>query len=251
MHADSPAADAELELLRARFTHIEQRIAEACRQSGREPATVRLLPVTKTVPAERLALTRQLGYRWFGENKVQEAQDKAGALAGQDIAWCIIGHLQSNKARHVARFASELHSLDNLKTARELDRRLQAEGRGLRVLIQVNTSGEAQKAGVAPGALPAFVRELPALASLRVAGLMTLAEDSPDAAVVAGCFRRLRECRDRLRQEAPEGLVFDELSMGMSGDFPLAIAEGATIVRVGQALFGARPTSAPGAGTTP
>ncbi|MCK9509833.1 MAG: YggS family pyridoxal phosphate-dependent enzyme [Pigmentiphaga sp.] len=251
MYVDSHAADAELERLRARFADIEQHIADACRQSGREPASVRLLPVSKTVPAERLALVRRLGYRWFGENKMQEAQDKAQALAGLDIAWCIIGHLQSNKARHVARFASELHSLDNLKTARELDRRLQAEGRGLRVLIQVNTSGEAQKSGLAPEALPAFVRELPALASLRVAGLMTLAKNSPDAAVVTGCFRLLRECQERLRQEAPDGLAFDELSMGMSGDFPLAIAQGATIVRVGQALFGARPSHASATGTTP
>jgi len=240
MHAEFPATDSQLERLRVRFADVEQRIADACRQSGREPGSVRLLPVSKTVPAERLALACQLGYRWFGENKVQEAQDKAAALAGQDIAWCIIGHLQSNKAKYVARFAHEWHSLDSLKTARELDRRLQAEGRGLRVLIQVNTSGEAQKSGVAPDALPAFVRELPALTSLQVAGLMTLAEDSPDPAVVTACFRRLRECRDRLRQDGPDGMALDELSMGMSGDFPLAIAEGATIVRVGQALFGAR-----------
>lgn len=227
--------------LQARFAAIESRIAHAAKQAGRDPATVRLLPVTKTVAPGRLAQAVTLGYRWFGENKVQEARDKAEALHELGVAWCIIGHLQSNKARHVARFAAELHSLDDLKTAAELDRRLQAEGRGLRVLVQVNTSGEASKSGLAPEAVPAFLRQLPAFSALQVAGFMTLALDSPEANRVRQCFTALRQVQARARDEQPAGLAFDELSMGMSGDFELAIAEGATIVRVGQAIFGARP----------
>ncbi|GAA5235638.1 YggS family pyridoxal phosphate-dependent enzyme [Verticiella sediminum] len=230
----------DLAALNASFQAVEARIASACTDAGRERSSVRLLPVTKTVAPARLRAAHALGYAWFGENKVQEAQEKAEALAELAIDWCIIGHLQTNKARHVARFAAELHSLDSLRLAAELDRRLQAEGRAMRVLIQVNTSGEASKAGLAPQDVPAFLRELPAFASLQVRGFMTLAMASDDEARVRGCFRLLRSLREAARQDAPAGLAFDELSMGMSGDFPWAIAEGATIVRVGTALFGER-----------
>lgn len=226
--------------LAQRFASVQARIAKACAAAGRDPDHVRLLPVTKTVPAERLRLAHDLGYHWFGENTVQEARDKAAALADLAVQWCIIGHLQRNKARHVARFAHELHSLDSLDTAAELDRRLLAEGRSLRVLVQVNTSAEANKSGLAPDAVPAVVRELAAFSTLQVAGFMTLAMASPEPEPVRRCFALLRQVRDRARQDDPAGRDFPELSMGMSGDFELAIAEGATIVRVGQAIFGAR-----------
>ncbi len=141
----------------------------------------------------------------------------------------------------MARFASELQSLDSWRVAEALDRRPQIEGHGLDVFVQVNTSGEASKYGLVPEDLPAFVRTLPAFTALRVRGLMTLALFSSEAERVRRCFVLLRTLRDRLRQSASLGVGLDELSMGMSGDFEIAIEEGSTLVRVGQAFFGARP----------
>ncbi len=236
-------ADTDMRTLHQQLSAVEHRITEACERAGRERNDVRLLPVSKTVAAERLRHVYALGYRWLGENKVQEAMDKAEAMADLDVAWCVIGHLQTNKARHVAQFAAELHSLDSLKLARELDRRLQKADRRLRVLVQVNTSNEDNKSGVMPDDVMALLRELPACDALEVAGFMTLAMASDDETAVRGCFRRLRQVQERARQDAPAGLHFDELSMGMSGDFEWAIDEGATLVRVGSAIFGARPVT--------
>lgn len=235
--------DRESAQLQANLDAIRSRIDAACRAAGRDPGEVRLLPVTKTVDAGRLRLAHALGLRQFGENKVQEALGKSEALADlPDLRWVLIGHLQTNKARYAARFADEFQALDSLRVAQALDTQLQSRGRAIDVLVQVNTSGEDTKFGLAPDEVPGFVRQLPAFSSLRVRGLMTLALFSDDAARVRPCFVRLRELRDRLRQEAPDGIAMDDLSMGMSGDFELAIAEGATTVRVGTALFGSRPT---------
>lgn len=227
--------------LRANLDAVRARIAAACARAGRDPGDVRLLPVSKTVDETRLRQAYEAGCRDFGENKAQEAAAKAGAMSDlPGLRWSVIGHLQTNKARLVARFAHEFQALDSQRVAEALDRRLQTEGRSLDVLVQVNTSGEASKFGLAPGDVPSFLRGLPAYAALRVRGLMTLAMLSDDEARVRSCFVRLRELRDRLRQDAPDGLAMDELSMGMSGDFELAVEEGATIVRVGQAIFGPR-----------
>ncbi len=235
-----PAAHS-VEAFQSNLLAVRARIAVACERVGRAPTEVRLLPVSKTVPADRLRLAWEAGYRELGENKVQEAAGKAEALADlPGLRWSVIGHLQTNKAKLVARFASGFHALDSLRVAAELDRRLQAGGRALEVLVQVNTSGEASKFGLPPEAVADFVRALPAFSSLRVRGLMTLARLSDDAARVRPCFALLRDLRARLRQSAPDGVVMEELSMGMSGDFELAVEEGATMVRVGQALFGAR-----------
>ena len=226
---------------RANLAAVRARIEAACQRAGRDPATVRLLPVSKTVDEARMRLAWEAGCREFGENNVQEAAHKAEVMADPPgVRWSVIGHLQTNKAKLVARFADEFQALDSLRVAEALDRRLQGEGRSLDVLVQVNSSGEESKFGLAPADVPAFVRELPAFRSLRVRGLMTLALFSADADRVRPCFVRMRDLRERLRQEAPAGLSFDELSMGMSGDFELAIEEGATVVRVGQAIFGAR-----------
>ncbi|WP_260986108.1 YggS family pyridoxal phosphate-dependent enzyme [Bordetella genomosp. 13] len=220
---------------------VRARIGAACARAGRDPAGVRLLPVSKTVPEDRIRMAYAAGCRDLGENKVQEAQRKADALADlPGLRWSVIGHLQTNKAKVVARFASEFQALDSLRVAEALDRRLQAEGRSLDVMVQVNTSGEASKFGLSPSDVAAFVRALPAYSALRVRGLMTLALLSADPAHVRPCFVLLRDLRDRLRQQAPHGVALDDLSMGMSGDFELAIEEGATVVRVGQAIFGAR-----------
>lgn len=220
---------------------VQARIQAACGRVGRDPATVRLLPVSKTIDEARIRLVHAAGCTFLGENKVQEAFAKWEAMADlTDLRWSVIGHLQTNKARVVARFASEFQALHSVRLAAELDRRLQAEGRSLDVFVQVNSSGEASKYGLPPEDVAAFVRELPAFTSLRVRGLMTLAALSADAARVRACFVLMRELRERLRQDAPAGIGMEELSMGMSGDFETAIEEGATVVRVGQAIFGAR-----------
>lgn len=220
---------------------VRDRIATACQRVARDPDEVRLLPVSKTVDETRLRLAYAAGCRQLGENKVQEARRKSEALSDlTDLRWSLIGHLQTNKAKYVARFASEFQALDNLRVAEALDRRLQIEGRALDVLIQVNTSGEDAKHGLAPAAVPEFMRRLAAFPCLRVRGLMTLALFSADREQVRPCFAALRQLRDRLRDEAPDGIELDTLSMGMSGDFEVAIEEGSTVVRVGQAIFGAR-----------
>lgn len=241
--AAAARAATTVEDLRANIAVVRARIDAACARVGRDPSEVRLLPVSKTVSEPRLRLAYEAGCRELGENKVQEAAHKAEAMADlAGLRWSVIGHLQTNKAKLVARFADEFQALDSLRVAEALDRRLQMEGRELDVLVQVNTSGEASKFGLAPDAVEDFVRRLPAYPSLRVRGLMTLALFSDDPTRVRPCFARLRELRERLRQAAPDGIAMDELSMGMSGDFELAIEEGATTVRVGQAIFGARAT---------
>lgn len=239
-HGRYPQANT-VEDFRRNLAAVHERIARACERVGRDPAEVRLLPVSKTFDEAHLRLAYAAGCRLLGENKVQEAQRKWEAMADlQDLQWSVIGHLQTNKAKQVARFASEFQALDSLRVAEVLDRRLRIEGRQMDVFVQVNTSGEASKYGLVPDDVAAFVQALPAFPALRVRGLMTLALFSADAARVRPCFVLLRELRDRLRASAPEGVSLQELSMGMSGDFEVAIEEGATVVRVGQAIFGAR-----------
>jgi len=233
---------AELAQLRDAWQAVRQQVDTACQRAGRNPASVRLLPVSKTVPAERLRLAVAAGIHELGENKVQEALGKSQALADLDIRWVVIGHLQTNKVKYVARFCSEFQALDNLRVAAALDAALQKQGRSLDVLVQVNTSNEASKFGLPPDQVVDFVRQLPAFSALRIRGLMTLALFSADPEQVRPCFVRLRQLQQRLRQDAPDGIEMEELSMGMSGDFSLAIAEGATTVRIGTAIFGTRPT---------
>ncbi|HDR9487957.1 TPA: YggS family pyridoxal phosphate-dependent enzyme [Burkholderia aenigmatica] len=241
-HGRYPEAT-KVEDFRHNLAAVQTRIDLACHRAGRELATVRLLPVSKTKPETSLRLAYEAGCRTLGENKVQEAHQKWEAMQDlTDLQWSVIGHLQTNKAKLVARFASEFQALDSLRVAEALDRRLQIEGRSLDVFVQVNTSGEASKYGLSPEDVPAFLQALPAFSALRVRGLMTLALFSSEAERVRQCFILLRNLRDRLRQSAPASIGLDELSMGMSGDFEIAIEEGATVVRVGQAIFGARHT---------
>lgn len=220
-----------------RLAGVRAAIAAACTASGRDPAEVTLLPVSKTFGADMVREAVALDLRRFGENKVQEIQAKAAELAAEALDWVVIGHLQTNKAKPVARLVTEVQSLDRLDLAVALDKALQAQGRGIDVLVQVKTSREESKFGLVPEALPGFLAELRAFDSLRVRGLMTLAEASDDEAVVRRCFCTLHACREQARQA---GHDLARLSMGMSGDFALAIAEGSTEVRVGSALFGAR-----------
>lgn len=241
-HGRWPQAES-VEDFRRNLAAVRARIEAACLRAGRDPARVRLLPVSKTKSEASIRLAHAAGCRLLGENKPQEAYGKWESLADlADLRWSMIGHLQTNKAKLVARFAVEFQALDSLHVAEALERRLQSEGRALDVFVQVNTSGEASKYGLPPEEVGRFLRALPAFGTLRVRGLMTLAGLSADAARVRPCFVRLRELRDRLREDAPDGVDLEELSMGMSGDYEIAVEEGATVVRVGQAIFGARAT---------
>ena len=222
----------------ANLRSISERIAAACDRAGRDASEVRLLPVTKTRGPEAVRAVLAAGATRVGENKVQEAREKAAALASEAVEWALIGHLQSNKARYLPSFCTEFQALDSLDLARELDRRFAAEGRRLEVLVQVNSSGESTKSGLDPADVVAFARGLRGLDALDVRGLMTLAANTPDAGAVRACFVRMTEAQARLRDV--DGGGWQELSMGMSGDFELAVAHGATCVRIGTAIFGPR-----------
>lgn len=226
------------ESLEDRLDQIRRRIAAACVKVGRAPADVALLPISKTFDASVIREAVSLGLRRFGENKTQEVRQKAQVLADLSLQWVLVGHLQTNKVRDAVRHAVELQSLDRLDLAQALDKRLQSQGRTLDVLIEVKTSSEPSKAGLAPDELPQFLKQLQSMDTLRVKGLMTLAVNSADEQAVRGCFRLLRLWRDRLRNAGFEQV--QRLSMGMSGDFELAIEEGSTEVRIGSALFGQR-----------
>lgn len=214
----------------------------ACLAAGREPGSVRLLPVSKYHSIGEIREAAACGYALFGENKVQELAAKDEQLSSEGIGFAAIGHVQTNKARLVAEHAAELHSLDSLRLAETLQRRLVDLGRTLPVLIQVNTSREPAKSGIAPEEAVEFARRLTDFDALEPRGLMTMAVNSPDEARVSDCFRELVETRSQIR--AAVGGGWDELSMGMSGDFRLAIAAGSTCVRIGTAVFGPRAVEA-------
>ena len=237
---ESSTTIAPADSMAARVQAIRARMTDACARAGRDPGEVALLPVSKTFGVEAIREAVSLGFRRFGENRTQEMVQKVPALSDCGIDWVIIGHLQTNKAKEVARYASELQSLDRLDLAQALDRRLQAEGRQIDVLVQIKTSDEPTKSGLEPEALIPFLREVARIPTLRVKGLMTIAALSDDAGVARGCFASLRRLRDQARLEAIEGISLDRLSMGMSGDFEIAIEEGSTEIRVGSAIFGAR-----------
>ncbi|MBY0558320.1 YggS family pyridoxal phosphate-dependent enzyme [Hyphomicrobium sp.] len=228
-----------LSSFRANLASVEERIDKARMRAGRDCGSVRLLPITKTVPAHILRIAYEAGIRSFGENKIQEATAKHDALAELDIGWCIVGHLQTNKVKYLARFAKEFHALDSLRLADLLNSRLEREDRFLDVYVQVNTSGEESKFGLHPDTLMPFVDALGQFPRLKPRGLMTLALFSADTAKVRPCFALLRRLRD---EAVKRNAALSELSMGMSGDFEEAIEEGADVVRVGQAIFGRRPT---------
>jgi PLP dependent protein len=221
---------------------VEARIKAACTRVGRDPSEVRLLPVSKNQGMDLISEAYEAGVRLLGENKVQEAMEKARHFADNpDLRWAIIGHLQTNKARHVAAIASEFHALDTVKVAAALDQALDDQGRGLDVFLQVNSSGEPQKYGLPPDEVEPFAIALRAYGTLRVRGLMTLAVLSGDQREIRACFERMRDLQRRLQGSDDVAGTYDELSMGMSGDLEIAIEYGATTVRIGQAIFGPRP----------
>jgi pyridoxal phosphate enzyme (YggS family) len=244
MSQDSGSME-QADTMAIRVQAIRDRMAQACARVGRDVAEVTLLPVSKTFDVNAIREAVGLGFRRFGENKTQEIAQKAPLLADCNLEWVVIGHLQTNKAKDVARLAHELQSLDRIELAQALDRRLQGEGRSIDVLVQVKTSPEETKSGLEASGLIDFLRELSRFDTLRVQGLMTMAEHSQEEHAVRACFSTLRQLRDQARQEAIAGISLDRLSMGMSGDFEWAIEEGSTEIRVGSAIFGTRPPLIP------
>lgn len=230
----------EIDDLRSRVNAIELKIRQACEKAGRNADEVTLLPVSKTFGSQAIRQMVSLGFSRFGENRLQEIAQKAPELTDCDIQWVVIGHVQTNKAKEVAKYAAELQSLDRIELAQALDKRLQTLGRTLDVLVQVKTSPEPSKSGVSPEDLLPFLVQLSQMPSLRVQGLMTMAILSDDQEAVRQCFRLLRQCRDTAVAQNIPRIDLSRLSMGMSGDLSIAIEEGSTEVRIGTAIFGQR-----------
>ena len=216
---------------------VRQRIAAACAGCGRAPAEVRLIAVGKTFPAQTLRDAALAGQTDFGENYAQEAVAKVRELAELGLVWHFIGPIQSNKTRPIAELFQWVHSVDREKIAQRLSDARPADLAPLQVCIEVNLSGESTKRGVPPGQVAALARCVAVLPRLQLRGLMAIPELTPDVALQRQRFRALRELKEGL---AREGLALDVLSMGMSADLEAAIAEGATMVRVGTAIFGER-----------
>ncbi len=222
-----------------RYQQVMAAIAQAARQAGRDPAGVRLVGAAKTVAVERLRPVVLAGLSIVGENYVQEAKAKIAAL-DLPVSWHFIGHLQSKKAAAAVHLFDLIHSVDRPSLAQALDRAAARLGKVQDILLEVNIAGEASKSGVAPEGLEDLLRTCALLPHLRVRGLMTMPPWSPDPEEVRPYFRQLRQARDRLQALNLPGVELVELSMGMSADFAVAIAEGATLVRIGTALFGPR-----------
>jgi len=240
MPTDKSAAEASS--LAANFEQIRQRIASACKKSGRSVEEVTVVAVSKTFPAEAIRLAYEIGLRHFGENRVQEWEAKHANLNVPDATFHLIGHLQSNKARRAANLFHRVDSLDSLGLAQKLNSSAQEERKKLPVLIEVHLSGEASKSGISESDLPALAKEIVELPDLELLGLMTVPPYFEDANLARPYFRKLRELRDQLADRL--GKRLSTLSMGMSHDFEVAIEEGATEIRIGQALFGDRPKPA-------
>lgn len=221
-----------------RLAQVRERMAEAARKSGRTVEQIELVAVSKTHPAEKVQAVAEAGQLLFGESRVQEARAKIPLLPGR-LRWHFIGHLQKNKIRHALPLFELFHGIDSLALAQEMERIAGEEGIHPRILLEVNVAGEASKHGFSPEALRRDLEAILSLGRLAVEGLMTLPPLTPEAEAARQYFVALRELRDRL--EAEFDLRLPHLSMGMSGDFPIAIEEGATLVRVGTAIFGERP----------
>jgi pyridoxal phosphate enzyme (YggS family) len=218
---------------------IRQRIEAACARSGRDPQSVRLMAVSKTVVLERIREALEAGITLLGENYVQEAREKIPAI-GHAAEWHMIGHLQTNKVKYVVNLFDWIHSVDRLELARELDKRAGQNNRRLNVLIEVNVSGEESKNGMEPDAALELVRQVSLLPNISVHGLMTMPPYSDNPENSRPYFQALRKLRDEISAAAIPNIRMDELSMGMTDDFEVAIEEGTTIIRVGRAIFGKR-----------
>lgn len=219
----------------ANLQTVRQTIAKSAERAGRDPKEVVLVAVTKTFPVERIREAMALGLRVFAENRVQEALRKIDEIGTTNVDWHLIGHLQTNKVKFIESRFSMVQSLDGIGLAEALDRRLRSP---LDVLVEVNVAEEPQKTGVSPADLPALARAVNAVPHLRLRGLMTVAPMAGDAETVRPVFRQLRALRDETSQQL--GVTLPVLSMGMTDDYAIAVEEGATMLRLGRALFGPR-----------
>jgi pyridoxal phosphate enzyme (YggS family) len=226
-----------MDQIRRNLEKVKRRLDDAARRAGRDPADIQLVAVTKTVGLERLKEAVATGLTLFGENYVQEAKTKIASL-GPGLTWHFIGHLQSNKAKAAVELFDLIHSVDRLSLAQALEQAAARRDKLQKILLQVNLAGEASKSGTAPEHAQDLLREISKMPHLRVLGLMTMPPWFDDPERVRPYFRALRELRDRLRGLHLADLP--ELSMGMTGDFEAAISEGATLVRIGTAIFGQR-----------
>ncbi|MGD2030319.1 MAG: YggS family pyridoxal phosphate-dependent enzyme [Desulfobacterales bacterium] len=223
-----------------RLQDVKNRIQTAARGCGRDPETVRLVAVSKTVSANRVRQAIEAGVTILGENYVQEARTKFNDLATYPVSWHFIGHLQSNKAKYAVRLFDLIHSVDSLKLARELDKQSRKINKIQNILIQVNISEEASKSGTSVKDTYNLLKDISVLENLTVKGLMTMPPYFNAPEKVRPYFAALRDLRDRLEQQGLSSIHLSELSMGMTGDFEAAIQEGATLVRIGTAIFGKR-----------
>ncbi len=226
------------ESMEQRLERIKDRIEAACIRSGRDSSSLLLVAVSKTYPPEAVDMLARLGCRVFGESRVQEAAQKI-PLCASGLDWHGIGHLQRNKAAMAVALFSRLHSIDTVRLLEKVESCAASAGRNVHACLEVNVSGESSKYGFAPDEVPGVLEVLPRLRYVQVDGLMTIAPFAQDPEDSRVHFRRLRELRDKWVREV--GWPLKELSMGMSGDMEVAIEEGATMVRVGTALFGPRP----------
>lgn len=221
---------------------VQERIAAAAAKSGRRPEDICLVAVTKTVPPERIKEALAAGVQHIGENRVQEAAAKVESIPA-GVTWHLIGHLQRNKAKQAIQIFDLIHSLDSLRLAKMLQKRAKELERTVNCLVEVNVAGEESKHGIIPDQLLPLLRQVSLLPQLSVRGLMTVAPYVKDPEEVRPIFRQLREMAHEIDKLKLPGVSMEELSMGMSGDFEVAIEEGATMVRVGSAIFGARDYS--------
>jgi len=228
------------EMILSNLKEVHDRIEAACKLSGRNPLEVQLLLATKTVPADKIRIAIEAGETLIGENKMQELRDKDPGLKELDIERHFIGHLQTNKIKDVLKYVSCIQSLDRLSLAQELDKQLQKEGRNLDVFIQVNTSFEESKFGLKPDEVISFIHEIKQYETLKIKGLMTIGLLDVEKEKMQPSLRLLREIRDEIYEAKIEGISELKLSMGMSQDLELAIAEGSNIVRIGTSIFGNR-----------
>jgi PLP dependent protein len=224
-------------IFQERLEAVRRRIGSASVRAGRDPASVKLIAVSKTQGPDRIREATDCGVRVFGENKVQEAKAKIPLCAG-NLSWHMVGHLQRNKAYEAVQLFDMIHSVDSLKLLETLDAACEKAGRHMPALIEVNISGERSKFGVAPEGVPEILASANRLLRVTIVGLMTMPPFTKEAENARHHFRRLRELRDRWRTET--GIELKELSMGMTHDFEIAIEEGATWIRIGTALFGER-----------
>ena len=229
--------------LPARLADVRDRIARAAARVGRDPSRIRLVAVSKTFDAEYVRAAAQAGQIDFGENKVQEAQQKRAQTSDLPITWHLIGHLQSNKARKAAAEFDVIHSIDDPSLVRKIEDAAAEAGRKLELLVQVDLAGEPTKHGAREEALPAIFEAAQGCVAVRLSGLMMLPPVAADPETARRWFRELLGVRDRLLARGVDGAMLAELSMGMSHDYEIAIEEGATLVRVGTAIFGTRPAA--------